>query len=105
MQQFRQIVDEIITDKFPNYKNTIGVYNNRASFRLPFLCKEEAIVFAANFAQLAISKGMEAFIIDVRYFDDILHDSQQMRFVYGVGHRAPEMVDGEETPNLPDIWA
>jgi hypothetical protein len=94
MQQFRQIVDEIVTDKFPTYKDTIGVYNNRASFRLPFVCKEEATVFAANFAHLAISKGMQSFIIDVRYFDEILHDSQHMRFVYGVAHRAPEIVDG-----------
>ena len=94
MQQFRQIVDEIVTDKFPTYKDTIGVYNNRASFRLPFICKEEATVFAANFAHLAISKGMSCFIIDVLYFDEILHDSQHMRFVYGVAHRAPGMVDG-----------
>ncbi len=97
MQQFRQIVDEIVTDKFPTYKDTIGVYNNRASFRLPFVCKEEATVFAANFAHLAISKGMQSFIIDVRYFDElssILEGGQHMRFVYGVAHRAPEIVDG-----------
>ena len=94
MQQFRTVVNEIVTDKFPAYKETIGVYNNRASFRMPFICKHEATVFASNFARLAISKGMKSFIIDVRYFDEILNDSQQMRFTYGIAERAPEMVEG-----------
>ena len=93
-QQFRKVVDEIITNRFPNYKETIGVYNNRVAFRLPFICKEEATVFAQNFARLAISKGMRCFIIDVRYFDEFFPDSKHMRFVYGIAERAPEIVCG-----------
>lgn len=93
-QKFRNIIEDIVRSDYQMYFDDLGIYNNRAVFRIPFISEIDAECFAKKIADKVMSKGVYKFVLDVRYYDQYNQESDYLRKVYGMGERAPEIING-----------